>query len=93
MNLFDKSDEAIVNDYEELLTLSDDSELTSMFEHLVENFIEKNPESVTAEVDSDWDESATSERLVYRSPVPLNEEQRKALIALSKDKCKNLVIQ
>ena len=64
-----------------------------MFERLVENFIEKNPESVELVVNADWDTINASEKLVYKSPVPLNEEQRKVLIALSQEQCFHLVIQ
>lgn len=91
--LFDKSDESIVNDYEEILTLAPDSQLTQVFEKLIDGFINKNPVNISSEVNEEWDNTDIVDRLVYQAPVPLNEEQRKALIALNNPDCSYLVIK
>jgi superfamily I DNA and/or RNA helicase len=91
--LFDKSDESIVNDYEEILTLAPDSQLTLVFEKLIDGFINKNPVNISSEVNEEWDNTDIVDRLVYQAPVPLNEEQRKALIALNNPDCSYLVIK
>ena len=92
--LFDKSDEALVNDYEEISRqlMEEDSNLSEMFSTLIDDFIHKNPEPFNPEIEKEWDNSEISDKLVYPSPVPINSEQRQILSALKKDKCKYLVV-
>lgn len=93
---FDKSDEALVNDYEEilrLLTLGKDNPLAFAFQKLIDDFIHRNPESFTLKVEDEWDESTPSEKLVFNSPVPLNSEQRQILAALNKDGCRYVTVE
>lgn len=91
--LFDKSDEAIINDYEEILNLSPTDPLVQQFNLLVDNFIHKNPTSFENEIEDHWDSLETTEKLISGSPIPLNEEQRRVLNAISKDNCKYLTIE
>jgi len=93
--LFDKSDEALVNDYEEILKLlaSEDSILAGAFNQLVDDFIYKNPQSFNFIVESEWDDTETSERLVFNSPIPLNSEQLQILSAIRKDGCKYIIVE
>ncbi len=95
INLFDKSDEALVNDYEDILQQLDteDSPLAEMFKVLIDDFINKNPIPCNPEVEDEWDAMPTSERLVPLSPIPLNSEQLQILSALAKDNCKYVVVQ
>jgi AAA domain len=80
---FDKADESLLNDYEELLTkLSSGSPITIDFQKIIDAFLTVDPISVNAEIDREWDGTPIEGRLVYQSPVPLNEEQRKILAAL-----------
>jgi hypothetical protein len=91
----DKSDESLVNDYEEILDRlgQGDNTLASGFQVLVDDFITNNPLSVVSAVETDWDRLNVEERLVYESPVPLNEEQKLILSSLSKPDCKYISVQ
>jgi superfamily I DNA and/or RNA helicase/very-short-patch-repair endonuclease len=93
--LFDKSDEAIVNDYEDILQqLNDeDSEIAKAFNVLIEDFIHKNPQVYNLEIDEKWDNTETSDRLTFRSPIPLNSEQLQILSAIKKDGCKYITVE
>jgi very-short-patch-repair endonuclease len=95
LGLFDKSDESLINDYEEILQKlkSGDDVLAAAFQLLVDDFITNNPVSVVAEVEHDWDNTTPSAKLVYASPVPLNEEQRQILGALNKAQCKYITVE
>ena len=87
LSLFDKSDESAINDYEELTSLLEQGgNLAQRFIDVINSFMEENPVPITKEIDEDWQEKSTSERLVFQCPIPVNEEQRKILRAIkSKD--------
>jgi superfamily I DNA and/or RNA helicase len=94
--LFDKADEALVNDYEEilrLLALGEDNPLAVAFRKLIDDFIHREPKPFTLEVEDEWDDSSPSERLVFNSPIPLNSEQRQILSALNKDGCRYVTVE
>lgn len=91
--LFDKSDEALLNDYEDILTAPEDSSLMNGFQVLIEDFIHKNPESVNGLIADEWDEKGVDERLVYKSPIPLNSEQQQILSAINNEKCKYILVE
>lgn len=93
--LFDKSDEALVNDYEEILKLlmAGDSILGEAFNKLIDDFIHKNPQPFNPSVEEEWDDTATSDRLVFNSPIPLNSEQLQILSAIRKDDCKYIIVE
>jgi very-short-patch-repair endonuclease len=91
--LFDKSDEALLNDYEDILNAPEDSALMRGFQVLIEDFIHKNPESVNRPIADAWDEKGVDERLVYKSPIPLNSEQQQILSAINNDKCKYVLVE
>ncbi len=95
INLFDKSDEALVNDYEDILQglSQEDSSLAEMFKVLINDFIYKNPEPFNPEVESEWDNTETPDRLVFSSPIPLNSEQLQILSAIKKDGCKYVIVE
>ena len=80
---FDKSDEALLNDYEELLTvLADGTDAARDFSDIVMGFLRKDPLGIGFDIEKEWDGTSIPNRLVFQSPVPLNEEQRKILAAL-----------
>jgi tetratricopeptide (TPR) repeat protein/very-short-patch-repair endonuclease len=82
-SLFDRSDESMVNDYEALLTGIDaGTDVIGFFSDLIDQFLLKNPISVRADVNKEWDDKPMPERLVFDSPLPLVEEQRKILSAI-----------
>ena len=93
--LFDKSDEALVNDYEEILQQlgEDGGQLAGAFNELLGDFLNKNPEACNPEIEQEWDNTETPERLVVPSPIPLNSEQHQVLAAIRKDNCKYIIIQ
>jgi hypothetical protein len=91
---FDKSDEAMLNDYEELMGLLNTGEAVAAdFSDIVLSFLSQDPLSLERSVDTEWGETEVDERLVFASPVPLNEEQRKILSALRSGDCRFLAIE
>ncbi|MDB9885178.1 AAA domain-containing protein [Gammaproteobacteria bacterium] len=92
--LFDKADESSINDYEELINILDeDNPLAEMFKNLIGGFIEQEPASIIQEVHSEWDETPTEDRLVFSSPIPLNEEQRKIISAVNNKAGRFITVQ
>lgn len=91
--LFDKSDEALLNDYEDILNAAEGSPLMEGFQVLIDDFIHKNPESVARPIRDEWDSKGVDERLVYKSPIPLNSEQQQILSAINNDKCKYVLVE
>jgi very-short-patch-repair endonuclease len=94
LNIADKSDESIVNDYEQLMLGLDETDpLIVSFSELVETFLNDDPVSVERIVESEWDHTSTAERLVFQSPLPLAEEQRKVLSALKISSTKFVIVE
>ena len=93
--IFDKSDEAMVNDYEEILELmkSQDVALTDKFKGLINDFISSSPKSFQREVYDKWDGTPPEQKLVFSSPIPLNPEQRQVLLALENQGCKYIAVE
>lgn len=89
--LFDKSDEALINDYEEIL--NDDGDILENFSSLLNGFIEENPKAFMKEVDDEWYEKDISQKLIFESPIPLNDEQKQVLIALQKPDCNFMILE
>lgn len=87
--VFDKSDEALINDYEEIL---DKDDILGLFNELISSFVLVNPTKYDLDVDDEWDSLEIPEKLIVESPVPLNEEQKQVLIALDKPDCKLLIL-
>ena len=69
--LFDKSDEALVNDYEMILQLltEDNNVLVEAFNKLIDDFIHKNPQSFRLEIEDDWDSKDVPDKLIFKSPI------------------------
>ena len=95
ITLFDKSDEALVNDYEEILQLLsvEDSILANAFNKLIDDFIYKDPKSFSMDIQEQWGEQEVQDKLVFQSPIPLNEEQLQILSAIKQDDCKYIIVQ
>jgi hypothetical protein len=93
--LFDKSDEALVNDYEMILQLLDkgDCVLAEAFNGLIDDFIHKNPERFTLEIEDDWDSKDVPDKLVFSSPIPLNGEQLQIINAVRKKGCRYITVE
>tara|TARA_B100000700_G_C15060712_1_gene865552 strand:- start:1592 stop:6208 length:4617 start_codon:yes stop_codon:yes gene_type:complete len=94
ISLFDKADESSINDYEELLNYLDgESGIGDAFSSLISGFIDGEPESIINKVLDEWSETKTSDRLVFSSPIPLNEEQRKIINAVNNEKARFITVQ
>lgn len=92
---FDKSDEAILNDYEELLVKLENSneEVTTLFEDIVKGIIMDDPISVRGDVDAAMQREPLTAKLVVESPIPLNDEQREIRQALHHPKGRFIVVE
>lgn len=88
--LFDTSDESLINDYEEIINNGD---LLEKFNELLTSFVEENPKAVIEEVNDEWDSKDIPQKLVFESPITLNDEQKQVLMALQKPDCKYLVLE
>lgn len=93
--LFDKSDEALVNDYEMILQLltQGDSVIAEAFNRLIDDFVHKNPERFTLEIEDDWDSKDVPDKLVFSSPIPLNSEQLQIIAAIRKKGCRYITVE
>jgi len=96
-SIFDKSDEAILNDYEELLNiirLGKEDKALEIFSKLTTDYLfGGNPKIFTPEVDAEYNNQVVSTKLAYSSPIPLNAEQLKVLNAITKKDCDRIIIE
>jgi hypothetical protein len=96
-SIFDKSDEAILNDYEELLNiirLGKEDKTLEIFSKLSADYLfGENPKIFTTEVAAEYDGQPVSNKLAYNSPIPLNAEQLKVLNAINKEGCDRIIIE
>ena len=94
--VFDKSDEALINDFEDILNkilAGESSEIVELFKGIITDFLMNEPYVITEDLEDEWDGIGVSERLNYKSPIPLNPEQLKILRALRNEKCKHVVVE
>jgi len=94
--VFDKSDEALINDFEDILTKiseGEDSEIVELFKSIIGDFLMNEPEVINETLEDSWDGMNVSERLNYTSPIPLNPEQLKILKSLNNKNCKYVVVE
>lgn len=91
----DRSDEALLNDYEEMITQArlNQAGVMELFEGIVGNVLVENPTSISADVDAEWDNRSIVDRVVIDSPVPLNEEQIKILSAIQNPQGRIIVVE
>lgn len=89
--LFDKSDESLINDYEEII--DDQGELTEAFAELIDSFVTENPVNFIEEVAQEWDDKSIQDKLIVDSPIALNEEQKQVLLALQRKDCKVAILE
>ncbi len=96
LSLFDKSDEAILNDYEELLNLAlsgDDSQVLDILSKLSSDYLFENPQTFEREVEQEFDDQPVTDKLAYTSPIPLNKEQLQVLRSLVRSACQRVIIE
>jgi very-short-patch-repair endonuclease len=81
---FEKGAEALVNDYEALIDMArrGGGAVVTLFEDMVREVLQENPKSIRAAIEAQWDALPLVDRMVFDSPIPLNEEQRKILMAV-----------
>ena len=93
-SLFDRSDKSMVNDYEALVTGIDaGGDVADFFESLINDFLLHDPEPVGPDVDREWEDMPMPQRLVFDSPLPLVEEQRKILSAIKHPKSRFIAVE
>lgn len=91
--VFDAQNEAIISDYEELL--SGANKTSTAFSTFAKSYIMDTPVRYVQEVAEEWDSRSITEKLIGNNgnnPLPLNDEQKQALLALNKPDCNVLVI-
>jgi superfamily I DNA and/or RNA helicase len=94
--VFDKSDESLINDFEDILEMINDgneSEIASLFKSIINDFLLSEPQNIIETIENEWDVKETNEKLTYESPIPLNSEQLKILQALNNKDCKYIVVE
>ena len=93
--VFDRADEALLNDYEEMIKQARTNEpgVIELFEGIVRGVLVENPVSIARSVEEEWDELPLVDRVVIDSPVPLNEEQVKVLSAIRNPVGKIVVVE
>ncbi|WP_416545713.1 AAA domain-containing protein [Limnohabitans sp. DCL3] len=81
---YERGEESLVNDYEEIIAMARQggSEIVDLFEKLVGGVLSSNPVSIASQVEQAWDGLPLVDRMVFDSPIALNEEQRKILLAV-----------
>lgn len=92
---FEKSDEALLNDYEEMISQARNNEqgVISLFEGIVGGVLLTNPSSIESAIDKEWDGLSVDQRVVPDSPIPLNEEQVKIINAIGHSEGKFIVVE
>lgn len=63
------------------------------FNALINDFLYTDPIPFNPVVEDEWDELGVSDKLVARSPIPLNSEQLQLLSALKKDNCNYITVE
>ena len=85
----------MVNDFEDILgkiLSGENSEIVELFKNIINDFLLNEPHVITEDLEDEWGGMGVSERLNYKSPIPLNPEQLKILRALKNEKCKYIVV-
>lgn len=92
---FERADEALLNDYEEIIDQArrGGSALVDLFQGMVEGVLMHNPVPIGKRVEAAWDALPLVDRLVCDSPIPLNEEQRKVMLAVREPEGKIVVVE
>ncbi len=93
--VFDSGDEALVNDYEEILAQirQEESGVVELFEGIISGVVLENPIPIGPAVESEWEAMPLVDRLVFEAPIPLNEEQIKILKAVRREDGKFILVE
>jgi len=92
---FEKADEALLNDYEEMIAQvrTNKEGVVTLFQSMIEGVIAGNPVSIDAAIDKQWRDLAVDLRAVPDTPIPLNEEQQKVLQAIRHEEGRIIVVE
>jgi very-short-patch-repair endonuclease len=92
---FEKADEALLNDYEEMISQihTNKQGVVGLFQSIVEGVIMHNPRSIDQAVDDKWNDIPVDLRAVPDTPIPLNEEQQKVLQAIHHEEGRIIVVE
>lgn len=90
LTVFNSSNESIIDDYEALL--GGNTKAGTAFSEFVKSYIMDTPTRYVQEVAEEWSSKSITEKLIGNNPLPLNDEQKQALLALNKPDCNVLVI-
>ncbi len=92
---FEKSDEALLNDYEEMIeqVRTNKEGVVDLFTSIVQGVITTNPTSIASAVEKTWAALPMVERVVPDTPIPLNEEQQKVLQAIRHPEGRFIVVE
>lgn len=92
---YERSDEALLNDFEEIIdqVKRGGSAIVDLFEGIVKDVLIENPKSIAQQVEAEWNGLPMVERMVCDAPIPLNEEQRKVLLAVRKPQGRIVVVE
>jgi hypothetical protein len=92
---FEKADEALLNDYEEMISQirTNQAGVVELYQSIIQGVIEDNPVSIDAAIDQQWAERPVDLRAVPDTPIPLNEEQQKVLQAIHHEEGRIIVVE
>lgn len=92
---YERSDEALINDFEEIIDQArrGGSAIVDLFQGLVREVLMENPIPIGSAIETEWDQLPMVDRVVYDAPIPLNEEQRKILLATRKPEGRVIVVE
>jgi AAA domain len=92
---FEKADEALLNDYEEMIAQvrTNKEGVVTLFQSMIEGVIAGNPVSIDAAIEKRWNELPVDLRAVPDTPIPLNEEQQKVLQAIHHEEGRIIVVE
>ena len=92
---FEKADEALLNDYEEMIAqIRNNTEgVVDLFQSIVDGVITSNPVSIAPAIEKEWDGIPIDQRAVPDMPIPLNEEQQKVLQAVRHPEGRFIVVE
>lgn len=89
---FAKTDELIINDYEEILN---NTEITKEFSDIIDNYLsnKKNNNNIEDSIKDEYKNKNFGQKLFYNSPINLSPEQQKILMALNDENVKNIIVE
>jgi AAA domain len=92
---FEKADEALLNDYEEMISQirTNKEGVVELYQSIIQGVIEGNPVSIDAAIDEQWAAQPVDLRAVPDTPIPLNEEQQKVLQAIHHEEGRIIVVE